>query len=283
MDLTNLSTLQRVMREYHVFAQKRLGQNFLIDKNVLDTIIEASALKKNEEVLEIGPGLGTLTRALSEHVKEVVTIEKDIHLIKILRALNSDLSNIKIIEGNALFLDKAFFERYLKKSYKLIANLPYYITSAIIRFFLESPRKPSLMILMVQKEVAERITSLPPEANILSVAVQFYGQPEIVAEVPRTSFWPSPKVDSAILKIVPYVHKPFEVDNEKAFFKIVKAGFSERRKQLHNALGNSLQLSDEIVKKALIDSRIDSSRRAQTLSIEEWITLYQNISADQRK
>lgn len=278
MDLTNLPTLQRVMREYHVFAQKRLGQNFLIDRSALDTIIEASTLKKNEEVLEIGPGLGTLTRALSEHVKEVVTIEKDIHLIKIFKALNSDLTNIKIVEGNALFLDKTFFDRYFKKSYKLIANLPYYITSAAIRFFLESPRKPSLMILMVQKEVAERIIALPPEANLLSVAVQFYGKPEIVAEVPRTSFWPSPKVDSAILKIVHHAHKPFEVSDEKQFFRVVKAGFSERRKQLHNSLGNSLQLSDEIVNKALIDSKIDSSRRAQTLSIEEWVTLYQNLS-----
>lgn len=266
------------MREYHVFAQKRLGQNFLIDKNVLNNIIEASALKNNEEVLEIGPGLGTLTRALSEHAKEVVTIEKDIHLIKIFRALNSDLTNIKVVEGNALFLDEAFFDRYFKKSYKLIANLPYYITSAIIRFFLQSPRKPALMILMVQKEVAERIIALPPEANILSVAVQFYGQPEIITVVPRTAFWPSPKVDSAILKIVPHVHKPFEVDNEKGFFRIVKAGFSERRKQLHNSLGNNLQLPDEIVNKALIDSKIDSSRRAQTLSIEEWVTLYQNLS-----
>ncbi|MBU1083074.1 ribosomal RNA small subunit methyltransferase A [Patescibacteria group bacterium] len=277
MDLTNLSTLQRVMREYHVFAQKKLGQNFLIDKQVLDTIIEASSLKNTEDVLEIGPGLGTLTRALAGKAKEVITVEKDIHLIKIFRALNSDLANIKAIEGNALFLDKPFFDRYFKKSYKLIANLPYYITSAIIRFFLQSPRQPSLMILMVQKEVAERIIALPPAANILSVAVQFYGQPEIVAEVPNTSFWPSPTVDSAILKIVPYSRKPYKVTNEKEFFKIIKAGFSERRKQLHNSLGNSLQLPDKMVKKALIDSKIDSSRRAQTLSIEEWVTLYQNL------
>jgi len=277
MDLTNLTTLHRVMREYHVFAQKRLGQNFLIDRSVLETIVNAANLKSTDDVLEIGPGLGTLTRALSEKAEQIITIEKDIHLIKIFRALNSDLTNIKMIEGNALFLDDAFFKKYFKKPYKLIANLPYYITSAIIRFFLQTNHQPIMMILMVQKEVAERIVALPPEANILSVAVQFYGQPEIVALVSKTAFWPSPKVDSAIIKIVPYAKKKYNVKNEEAFFKIVKAGFSEKRKQLHNALGNSLQLTDEAVKQALIDSKIDSSRRAQTLSIEEWINLYQNI------
>lgn len=278
MNLTDIFTIQRIMREYNIFTQKRLGQHFLINSEVLDKIIQAAELKTNDDVLEIGPGLGTLTRALSAKSRQVITVEKDIRLIKVFKAINSDLTNIKIIEGNALFLDQPFFKQYFKKGYKLIANLPYYITSAIIRFFLENSFTPNLMVLMVQKEVGERIISLPPDANLLSVAIQFYSQPEIMAEVSKTAFWPIPKVDSVILRITPHSPKKYQVKNEKEFFRIIKAGFGEKRKQLHNSLAGGLQLDEAIIKQALINSKINNSRRAQTLTIPEWITLYQNIS-----
>jgi 16S rRNA (adenine1518-N6/adenine1519-N6)-dimethyltransferase len=268
-------------------AQKRLGQHFLTNTQVLQEITQAARLTDTDEVLEIGPGLGTLTRALAQTAQRVVAIEKDISMAKACRGINSDLSNMKIVEGNALALSDAFFKEYFpKKKYKLVANLPYYLTSAIIRFFLESKYRPVMMVLMVQKEVAERMIALPPDANLLSVAVQFYSTAEIITLVPKQNFWPIPKVDSAVIRIIPHQKLPTpgrssparagEID-EKKFFRLVKAGFGERRKQLHNSLSGGLHLDDAKVKQVLAKSRIAPERRAQTLTIPDWIKLYQNI------
>lgn len=277
MDLTNIQTVHLIFREYQLSAQKRLGQNFLVSREVLEKIVEAAELKDTDEILEIGPGLGTLTRELAETSKQVVAIEKDVIMAKTCRSINSDLTNIKVVGGNALALESSFFKQYFPKgNYKLVANLPYYLTSAIIRFFLSGTSRPVMMVLMVQKEVAERIVALPPSANILSVAVQFYGEPEIVAIVPKQSFWPIPKVDSAIIRITPH-SKLLDNLDESAFFRLVKAGFSERRKQLHNSLSGGLHLDDDAVKKILNKSGITPDRRAQTLTIPEWLKLYQNI------
>lgn len=277
MDLTNLTTIRLIFREYHLSAQKYLGQNFLVNPDVLESIVQAAELKNSDEVLEIGPGLGTLTRALAQNTQRVVAIEKDTGMAKACRGINSDLSNIKIIEGNALALDGSFFQQYFPSHpYKLVANIPYYLTSAIIRFFLESSHRPVMMVLMVQKEVAERIVATPPEANILSVAVQFYGHPEIITLVPKQNFWPIPKVDSALIRITPHKKLPVKID-EKRFFRIVKAGFGERRKQLHNSLAGGLHLDDTVTKKILIKTGISPDRRAQTLTINDWVKLYQNI------
>lgn len=276
MDLTDLGTIKRILREYGAFAQKKLGQHFLIDRDILNAIVRAAELTPQDKVLEIGPGLGVLTRTLATQAREVIAIEKDPTMIGIFGAINSDLINTKIVEGNALALTERFFDQYIKKPYKLIANLPYYLTSAIIRFFLQTLLRPDMMILMVQHEVAERIVASPPNANILSVAVQFYGTPTIIRKVPREAFWPTPQVDSAILKIVPHPTR-LQIDSEKKFFKVIKAGFGERRKQLHNSLAGGLGISDEAIKKILAQSHIASHRRAQTLTISEWIILYQNL------
>lgn len=279
MELTDLSTIKRIMREYRVFAQKKLGQHFLINQKVLTAIIKAAKLSANDNILEIGPGLGTLTRALATKVQQIIAVEKDPDLIKIFKAINSDLTNVKIIKANALTLSQQFFKNYLPKPYKLVANLPYYLTSAFLHFFLPSQFCPVMMVIMVQQEVAERIVANPPKANLLSVAVQFYGTPEIICQVSRDCFWPAPQVDSAILRIIPHLKgKSYKVDNEKEFFKIVKAGFRGRRKQLHNALTKSLQHTNEIIKEVLVKSKINSNRRAQTLTIPEWIKLYQNLT-----
>lgn len=277
IDLTDTDLIRRVLREYQVFAQKKLGQHFLIDKETLKQIIAAANLKPADSVLEIGPGLGTLTRALSPHVKKVVAVEKDYQMIKIFGSINRDLANVKIVEANALTLTPQFLKQHFGKTYKLVANLPYYLTSAILRFFLQRKVRPAMMVVMVQKEVAERIIALPPEANLLSVAVQIYGQPEIVAKVPRLSFWPAPKVDSAILKITPYSTDRYPIDDDTAFFRVVKAGFGERRKQLHNSLSSGLHLSLAEAKQILQDCDIQSSRRAQTLTIREWQKLHEKI------
>lgn len=277
MDLTDLGTIRLILQEYKMFTQKRLGQHFLINGEVLKEIIQAAQLKDSDEVLEIGPGLGVLTRALAQNSRRVVAIEKDSHMVKACRGINSDLTNFKVVEGNALALNDTFFTQYFPhRKYKLVANLPYYLTSAIIRFFLESQHRPVMMVLMVQKEVAERIVATPPAANLLSVAVQFYSQAEIITEVPKQNFWPMPQVDSAVIRITPHKKLPVKVD-EKRFFRIVKAGFGERRKQLHNSLAGGLHLDDAAAKKILIKTGISPDRRAQTLTIPEWLKLYQNI------
>ncbi|MBN2585567.1 ribosomal RNA small subunit methyltransferase A [Patescibacteria group bacterium] len=278
IDLTDTDLIRRILREYQVFAQKKLGQHFLVDKAALKEIVAAAHLKSTDSVLEIGPGLGTLTRALAPKVKRIVAVEKDYQMIKIFREINRDINNIKIVEANALTLAPSFFRQHFGKSYKLIANLPYYLTSAILRFFLQSKICPAMIVVMVQKEVAERIAALPPNANLLSVAVQTYGQPKIVADVSRFSFWPAPKVDSAILQITPYKTNKYQVDDDTAFFRIVKAGFGERRKQLHNSLADGLHLPLPKTKQILEDCGIQSTRRAQTLTIPEWLKLYHAIA-----
>ncbi len=277
MDLTNLDTIRLILREYRLSAQKQLGQHFLINSEVLDRIIAAAKLTDTDEVLEIGPGLGVLTRALAQNSQQVIAIEKDTGMAKACRGINSDLANMKIIEGNALALNHTFFqEHFPNKKYKLVANLPYYLTSAIIRFFLLTPTPPVMMVLMVQKEVAERIVATPPQANLLSVAVQFYGTAEIITLVPKQNFWPIPKIDSAVIRIIPHKKLPAKID-DKRFFQIVKAGFGERRKQLHNSLSGGLNLDVAQAKKILTSIGISSERRAQTLTIAEWIKLYQKI------
>ncbi|MFH0912409.1 MAG: 16S rRNA (adenine(1518)-N(6)/adenine(1519)-N(6))-dimethyltransferase RsmA [Patescibacteria group bacterium] len=277
MDLTDLVTIRQILREYQTFAQKRLGQHFLINRSVLTQIIQAAQVNDQDEILEIGPGLGTLTRELALSANRVIAVEKDPIMAKACRSLNSDLTNIRIIESNALTLDNLFFQEYFPdRKYKLVSNLPYYLTSAIIRFFLESAYRPAMMVLMVQKEVAERIVATPPEANILSVAVQFYSHPEIIAIIPKQDFWPIPKVDSAIIRITPHKKLPATVD-EKKFFRIVKAGFGERRKQIHNSLAGGLNLDVDTIKNILTVSGIASDRRAQTLNLQEWLKLYRDI------
>lgn len=278
MQLTDIDTIRRIMREYKIFAQKKFGQHFLVNKDILDEIIKTAQLKPSDTILEIGPGLGTLTRPLASVTKKVIAIEKDPDIIKVFKSINPDLTGVLILEKNALAIEKDFFKNQNISSYKLVANLPYYLTSPIIRFFLQTKPKPKIMVLMVQKEVAERIVATPPYANLLSIAVQFYGEPTIVKNVSNDSFWPKPKVDSAIIKILPHTKKLYNVSNESNFFRTVKAGFGEKRKQLHNSLSGGLNLSSKTVKNILTKSNINNTRRAQTLTIPEWIELHNNLN-----
>jgi len=261
--------VKQTLKEYNLKPKKYFGQNFLINKRILEEIVQVADLKSSDVVLEIGAGLGNLTKRLAKKVKKVVAIEKDRRLVRILKERLSDFTNIKIVEGDILISTTDHLQ--LGTNYKIVANLPYYITSPIIRKFLEYENPPKLMVLMVQKEVAERICAKPPKMSLLSVAVQFYSRPEIVKIVKKDFFWPKPKVDSAILRIVPLKITDLFVNyqgvNKKLFFEIVKAGFSQPRKQIKN---NLKKVFKERVETVLKQSKIDKTCRAETLSVNEW-------------
>ena len=266
-----------------------MGQNFLIDESVLEKIIAASRLSKDDIVLEIGPGLGILTAELAKRVKQVIAVEKDKTLYRALEnilgeqkinnieMLNEDvlqISNFQFLISNQIRNSNFKIESKFKiKNYKLVANLPYYITSPVIRKFLETENKPELMILMVQKEVAQRICARPGQMSILAIAVQFYGQPEIISIVPRASFYPQPKVDSAIIKIIPKNQLP-DIDIEK-FFILVKAGFSSKRKFLTSNLSRELKIENCKLKILFDQVAIGQKLRAENLSVSDWLKLYE--------
>lgn len=279
MDLTDLNVIKNFCKKYGVRPSKEFGQNFLIDNEVLEEMVRVADLKKDDIVLEIGPGFGVLTSELVKRVKQVTAIEADRKIVKAPGEILANPKNLEIREGNILkiqILDLGF----LNYKYKIVANLPYQITSAVFRKFLSEEPRPSEITVMVQKEVAERICAGAGEMSLLSLSVQFYGQPEIMAIVPRRAFWPEPEVDSAILKIfniqeVYEKHKE-EIDPEK-FFRLTKIGFSSRRKQLQNNLAGGLRLSNKKVRDILVKSGFDEKVRAQNLTVEDWIGLVDNF------
>jgi 16S rRNA (adenine1518-N6/adenine1519-N6)-dimethyltransferase len=261
--------IRSLLKKYNLKILKQLGQHFLIDKKVLNRIVNAAQLTKKDVVLEIGPGLGVLTEALAKKVGKVIAVEIDRGMVKYLKRKfkNKDYENIEIVHQDVLSYKLQIM------NCKVVANLPYHITSRVIRHFLEAKIKPNLMVLLVQKEVAKRIVAQPGQMSLLSCSVQFYGQPEIIDFVPKESFWPEPEVESAILRIKVYKKPKIKVKNRKIFFQIIKAGFSSKRKQLHNALAGGLQITNEEAKNLLEKSGIDPARRAQTLSLSEWAKL----------
>lgn len=264
---------------------KWMGQNFLIDRGALKKIVEAGELTKNDVVVEVGPGFGVLTFELAKKVKKVIAVEKDKTLAKILkeRLLENKIGNVQVVEGDMLkinILELIGNDTLQIAHYKLIGNIPYYITAPLIRKFLESGRKPSIMVLMVQKEVAQRICAKPVQnqMSLLAISVRFYAEPEIIAYVSKKSFRPSPKVDSAIIKITVKKPKDLPKIDSELFFKIVKAGFAGKRKQLINTLSRGLDKTKERVKNILEQAMIQPERRAESLSLEEWVALVKKIS-----
>jgi 16S rRNA (adenine1518-N6/adenine1519-N6)-dimethyltransferase len=266
------SEIKNFFKKYKIFPKKWLGQNFLISKEVLRKIVEAAEISKKDKILEIGPGIGNLTIELAKRAKKVIAVEKDKRMIEILKENLKDFKNVKIVQGDILKLEP---RSYTLKTYKVVANIPYYLTSRLIRKFLETKNKPKSMVLMVQKEVAQRICAKPPKMNLLAVSVQFYANPKIISFVPKDCFWPKPKVDSAILKISNL--KTQNLKLKKLFFKIVKAGFSHPRKQLINNLSKGLKIEKEKIKKWLLENKIKPEKRAESLSIEDWLNLVKNF------
>lgn len=298
MSYSFVKETKNLLKQYNLFPKKGLGQNFLIDATALKKIISAADLEPNDVVLEIGPGTGILTLELAKYAKRVVAVEKDEKMASALRDTLQKLNiqNVEIVTGDALKIPYADYNLPDDK-YKIIANLPYYITAPFIRKFLESKLKPELIVLMIQKEVAQRICAKPPKMSLLAVAVQIYAKPEIVSFVSKKSFWPHPKVDSAILKITEI--KPIENTvsiNTADFFRVVKAGFSQPRKQILNNLSrlrlansrgqakglalsgsNGLKLSRDAVIAWLAKNKIKPEQRAETLNMADWIGLAKSL------
>lgn len=250
--------------------QKDLGQHFLIDEHVLDKIIAAAEVGPADTVLEVGPGPGVLTQALAEHAGRVIAVELDQQMVCILQDHLAEFENLEIVPGDILEIEP---HELIEGPYKVVANLPYYITSAVIRHLLETKHKPTILVLMVQWEVAQRILARPGNMSILAISVQFYGRPRLVTRVPAGAFWPPPEVESAVLRIDVYEEPPVAVDDVDWFFKVVRAGFQQKRKQLKNALAGGLHPPKDQVLVALEKAGIDPRRRAETLSLEEWATL----------
>ena len=266
--------VKKILQHYNLHPSKRLGQNFLIDKSVLKKIIEAANLKPTDVVLEVGPGLGVLTLELTKHVKKIIAIEKDKRMVEIVKNVLAD-RNVKIIHGDILKLDidSLKIDWPLKIGHwKLVANIPYYLTSPLIRNFLESDKPPELLVLMIQKEVAQRICAKPPKMTLLSVAVQFYAEPKIISYVSKKSFWPQPKVDSAIIKIIPRATPTYGQHTDE-FFKIVKISFSQPRKQIINNLSKGLNLNREKTKEILKKVGIKPTQRPGELAVDKWVDL----------
>ncbi len=283
MDLTSPKIIKELLLKYKTRPSKGLGQNFLIDRHILDKIIESADIKPNDIILEVGPGIGTLTQKLAEKAGRVIAVEKDQTMIKILGETLKDFKNIKVINADVLKLNP---KPYALNPYKVIANIPYYLTSPLIRKFLEVENKPDFMVLMLQKEVARRICAKPPNMSLLAISAQFYADAKIVSYVSKNCFWPAPKVDSAIIKITP--HTPVIARSPQAtrqsrefsnlFFKIVKAGFSQPRKQLAGNLSKVLKIKRADAEKWLRKSGIAPSQRAETLSVNDWMRLVDNCN-----
>lgn len=270
---------RRLLRRYDLKARKGLGQHFLIDEDVLRLILNAAHLAPEDTVIEVGPGLGVLTRELVKRAATVVAIELDDKLAELLKDSLSGSDNVVIINQDVLKTDVSAILRELKaSSYKVVANLPYYITSPVLRHFLEAEVKPQSMVVMVQKEVAEEIAAEPGKMSLLSIGIQLYGKPEIISKVPAASFHPAPAVDSAILKITPYDKPSVVISDTEGFFKLARAGFSAARKQLANSLANGLGISKEETMSLLAKADISPQRRAEALSLEEWARLWQTHS-----
>lgn len=273
-------SLRQILDKYDLRPRKGLGQHFLADPNILRKIVEAAELSPEAVVLEIGPGLGTLTRWLAEAAGRVVAVELDARMIGVLQAELSHLPNLELVQGDILQLDPLALIRDPTSSdlgspsvYTVVANLPYYITSAAIRHLLEAELPPNRLVLTVQLEVARRIVAEPGDMSLLAVSVQFYGKPRIVAKIPAGAFVPPPKVDSAVVRIDTYDAPPVAVYDAETFFRVARAGFGQKRKQLKNALAAGLGLPPGEVAVAMARVGIELQRRAQTLSLAEWADL----------
>ncbi len=258
-----------LLRRFNLHPKKRLGQNFLIDEAGLAKVAAAADLRPDDTVLEIGAGLGSLTRHLAPLVQRVVAVEVDDALAPVLEVTLAGYDNVELIRADILRLDLARTAG-LPSGFKVAANIPYYITSAVIRQLLESPVRPALIVLTVQKEVAERMLAEPGDMNLLAISVQFYSRPSRVARLPAGAFYPVPAVDSEVVRLEVRPSPAVEVGDVDHFFRVVKAGFSQKRKQLRNALSGGLRLEPPEVDALLAIAGVSPQRRAETLSLEEW-------------
>jgi 16S rRNA (adenine1518-N6/adenine1519-N6)-dimethyltransferase len=264
-------SLQATLRAHNVRPSKSLGQNFLLDLDVVDASLTAANIGPEDTVLEVGPGAGVLTLALVRAARRVVAVELDRDMLRILAAVRRDHRNLELVEANIIAFPPSDFVG--DDRYKVVANLPYYLTSVAIRHFLEAQHRPELLVLLLQREVAERLCATPNDMSLLALSVQLYAAPEILRIVPPTSFYPEPKVESALVRLTLRAEPLLPRECIPTFFLLAQAGFSDRRKQLHNSLRINLRMPPEEVATLLATAGIDGRRRAETLSIPEWGTL----------
>lgn len=268
-----LSQTKRELRRLGLHARKGLGQHFLVDSKALHRIVAAAELGMDDTVIEVGPGLGILTRELAKKAGRVIAVEIDAAMADALRESLSSMHNVDVINADVLEYtpDSSIG---LGSAYKVVGALPYNIASAVIRHFLESRRKPRIVVAVLQKEVAQAIVASPGDMSLLSVSVQFYGSPKLVCYIPPRSFYPQPKVESAVIRIDVYDRTPLGVSDEPSFFRVVRGGFAAPRKQLRNSLAQGLGVAPSDAAEVLEKADIDYHRRAETLSLDEWIKLY---------
>ena len=271
--VSQLSKVKETLKNMDKRARKGLGQHFLVDSNYLKTISAKAELSKRDTVIEVGPGLGVLTEVLLEEAGRVIAVEVDAALTNALTRALSGSPNLILVNADIL---KTTPEQLLDAgvtSYKVVANLPYNIASPVLRRFLEARFKPSLIVVMVQREVAKNMMAKAPDMNLLAIGVQLYGRPKIVRKVPPDAFYPRPKVESAIVRIDVYNEPSVEVGDIETFFRIARAGFGNKRKQLRNALAHGLDVPPKTIERLLTEAGINHQRRAQTITLEEWASL----------
>ena len=257
-----------LLHQYGLRPDKRLGQNFLIDPQALARVAKAADITKEDTVLEIGPGVGNLTRYLASMARKVVAVELDRDLIAPLRQVLKPFKNVEILQGDILQLDPGVLLE--EPDYLVVANIPYYITSAVIRHLLEADNRPTRIVLTVQKEVAHRISAGPGDMSLLALSVQVYGQPHFLAKIPAGAFYPAPEVDSAILRVNLFTAPLIPERHLDVFFQLIKAGFAQKRKKIRNSLAAGLAIRPEKVEQMLRLAGIDPNCRAEVLGIDEW-------------
>lgn len=273
-----------LMQKYHISANKNLGQNFLIEEQVVESIVAASQIEEHDIVIEIGPGLGTLTQKLLQKAKKVIAIELDSRMIEILKDRFALYDNLIVLNEDVLKInfDKLLEEQNAKKEQvKIVANLPYYITTPIVMKLLEDKVPAISITVMVQKEVADRLIELPGQKNTgaITYCVYYYCEPEEILKVPSNSFIPEPQVESKVIKLNIREKPPVELENEQLFFKIIKASFMQRRKTLLNGLSNSSIASKEILKQILVKMELTENVRGEDLSIEQFAKLANSLNS----
>ncbi len=260
--------VQSILKDYGLFPKKGLGQNFLVDDTYLQRIVEAAGVGPQDEVLEIGAGLGSLTRHLAVSAAKVCAVEMDSRFMPVLKKVLRDFPNVTLVNADMMKTDPGTCVS--RSGYLVVANIPYYITSALIRHLLEAEAKPARMALTIQKEVAQRICAKPGDLSLLALSVQVFGVPREALSIPASAFHPAPKVDSAVLLIDLLPQPVIPEENLTEFFSLAKAAFSHKRKMLHNALAGYAELGSAGASRLLELAAIEPNRRAQTLALEEW-------------
>ena len=263
--------VRALLHQYGLRPRKSLGQNFLVDQAALIQVVTVADISSDDVVLEVGPGIGGLTRLLAGQARSVVAVELDAQFLEPLAEILSPHPNVRVVPGDILDLDPAGLVP--SGSYLVVANIPYYITSALIRHLLDAPVRPRRLVLTVQREVAQRICAAPGQLSLLALSVQIFGEPRIKARLPARAFYPAPKVDSSVVRVDIYDEPLIPQELLSTFFRLARAGFSQKRKNLRNALSGGLSWSKDAVVALLEEAGVDPRRRAQTLSIPEWRTL----------